>query len=113
MPETEEEYRTKAAMVKCRPVEDGLVCIINEIRNHELKKSIFHVKKVWIDGCGGVDARFSSGELSLTILFRPEEIEEEFRKDPEYFAEHYALDVTIDKRNRVLNAFSVEPYPCE
>jgi hypothetical protein len=115
MPETKEEYRTKAALVKCRPVGEELVCRIKEIHGNDLKESEFRVKKVSIDGCGGADAIVEPGELRLqsSSWMSEKDIEESFREDPRFFAEYEALDVIIDKKNMKLIAFNVRPYPCE
>jgi hypothetical protein len=114
MPETEEEYRTKAALVKCRPVGEELVCRIKEIHENDLKETEFRVKKVSIDGCGGVDALIKPGELRLqsSSWMSEEDIEKSFREDPRFFEKYEALDVIIDKKNMKLIAFSERPYPC-
>ena len=112
MGEAEKEYEAKAFTVECKPSKAELICQIKEMQGYTLKESEVHVKSIYMDGCGGVYADVTPEKLKLRGTSLSEDnMKRVFEEDPEWFTEHYAMSVKIEKQR--LYAFSTEAYPCE
>jgi len=107
-----EKYKAEAVLIRCRPSGAELICQIKEIHDASTRESEVRVEEIYIDGCGGVTARYyGGGELVLhhSMLSSAGEAEARFKEDPKRFREHYAMDVEVERRK--LYSFGVD-LPC-
>ena len=112
MTEAKKEYEAKAFTVECKPSKAELVCQVKEIQDRTLKESEVHVKDIHLDGCGGVNADITPEKIKLKgTSLSEDDMKRAFEEDPEWFSEHFAMDVKVEKHR--LYAFRTEAYPCE